>query len=116
MALNLDVLVIEIIVSTIIGAPVMWLAGRYIVGKEKAKFTDAIWISVIGTVIGAVLGNLFSGFIGAIIQLIVYLYIVKHFFDTEWMKALIISILAVIVFGVIAVILGILGFAIFSLF
>jgi hypothetical protein len=115
MAINLDALVIQIIASTIIMSPVMWLAGKYIVGADKAKFSDAVWIVVIGTVVGTVLGNLFSGLIGAIIQFVVWLYIVKHYFDTDWMKAFIISIVSVIVFIVIAIILGIIGFAIFSL-
>ena len=52
MVINLDMLVISIIVNIIIVAPVLWLAGRALVGKEKAKFTDAIWIVVLGTVIG----------------------------------------------------------------
>ena len=115
MAINLDILLIQVIASSIILAPVMWIAGRYMVGEEKAKFSDAVWIVVVGTVVGAVLSNMFSGFIGAIVQLVVWLYIVRHFFDTDWMKAFIISILTVIVFVIISVILGIIGFAIVSI-
>jgi hypothetical protein len=115
MAINLDILLIQVIASSIILAPVMWIAGRYMVGKEKAKFSDAVWIVVVGTIIGAVLSNMFSGIIGAIIQLVVWLYIVRHYFDTDWMKAFIISILTVIVFIVISIILGIIGFAIVSI-
>jgi hypothetical protein len=115
MAINLDSLLIQVIASSIILAPVMWIAGRYMVGEEKAKFSDAVWIVVVGNVVGTVLSNMFSGFIGAIIQLVVWLYIVKHFFDTDWMKAFIISILTVIVFIIIAIILGIIGFTIVSI-
>lgn len=115
MALNLDILLIQVIASSIILAPVMWITGRYMVGEKKAKFSDAVWIVVIGTVVGAVLSNMFTGFIGAIIQLVVWLYIVKHFFDTDWMKAFIISVLTVIVFIIIAVILSFIGFAIVSI-
>ncbi len=111
MAVNLDALVINIIVNTIILSPVLWLAGRALVGKEKAKFTDAVWIVVLGTVIGALFGALFIGFIASIIQLILWLALVKHFFDCGWLKALAISIIAIIIFAVIAVILGMIGFA-----
>ena len=111
MAVNLDALVINIIVNTIILSPVLWLAGRALVGKEKAKFTDAVWIVVLGTVIGALFGALFIGFIASIIQLILWLALVKHFFDCGWLKALAISIIAIIIFAVIAVILGLIGFA-----
>jgi len=112
MAINLDVLVIRIIISTIIIAPVLWLSGRALVGKEKAKFTDAVWIVVLGTVIGALFGALFVGFIAFIIQLLIWLALVRYFFDCGWLKALAISILAVIIFAVIVVILVIIGIGI----
>jgi len=31
-------LLIQIVVGTVIIAPVLWLAGRALVGREKAKF------------------------------------------------------------------------------
>lgn len=110
MAVDLDVLVIQIIVNTIILSPVLWLSGRALVGKEKAKFTDAVWIVILGTIVGAVFGAFFTGLIAAIIQLILWLALVKHFFDCDWLKAFVISLLAVIVFVVIIVILAIVGF------
>lgn len=115
MAVNLDALVIHILVNTIILSPVLWLSGRALAGKEKARFTDAVATVVIGTVVGAVFGAFFTGFLAAIIQLIVWLLIVKHFFDCGWLKALAISILAVIIFIVIIIILGIIGIAILFL-
>ena len=56
MAINLDQAVIHIIISTIIIGPVLWLAGRALVGKQKAKFTDGLWIAALGTIIGEILG------------------------------------------------------------
>jgi len=109
MTMNLDVLVINIIVNTIILSPVLWLSGRALVGKEKAKFTDAIWITILGTIIGTIFGAFFTGIIAAIIQLILWLGLVKHFFDCGWLKALAISILAVIIFAVIVLILAAVG-------
>jgi hypothetical protein len=108
-------MIISIIVNTIIISPVLWLAGRAIVGKEKAKFTDAIWIVVLGTVIGTFFGAFFSGIIATVILLILWLALVKHFFDCGWLKAFIISILAVIIFAVIVIILGIIGVAILTI-
>ena len=113
MAINLDILVINIIVSTIILAPVLWLSGRLLVGKEKAKFTDAIWIVILGTVIGTLFGAFFIGIIASIIQLIIWLLLVKHFFDCGWLKALVISIITVVIFAVIVAVLALIGFAIF---
>ena len=115
MAINLDILVIRIIVGTILISPVLWLSGRAIVGKEKAKFTDAIWIVIIGTVVGALFGAVFSGVIAAIIQLILWLAIVKYFFDTGWLKAFVISLVAVVIFAVVALILAVIGFGIWAI-
>jgi hypothetical protein len=112
MAINLDALLISVIVNTIIISPVLWLAGRALVGKEKAKLTDAILIVVLGTVIGTLFSAYFSGIIATIILLIIWLALVKHFFDCGWLKALAISIVAVIFFVIIVIILAIIGIAI----
>ena len=106
-------LIIQIIVNIIILAPVLWISGRLLVGKDKAKFMDALWIVVLGTLIGGVFQYFFSGIIASIIVLIVWLALVKHFFDTGWIRALIIAVVAILIWIVIAVIIGvILGIAI----
>jgi hypothetical protein len=113
MAFDLTVLVIHIIVNIIILAPVLWLSGRLLVGKDKAKLTDAIWIVVLGTVVGAIFGYFFSGWVALIIELVLWLLIVKHFFDCGWLKALAISIITVIIFVIIVAILALIGIALF---
>ncbi len=107
---------IGLIVSIVIVAPVLWLAGRALVGKDKAKFTDAIMIVVVGAIVGAVIGAFIpnGGIIGSVIQLIVWLYLVRHFFDCGWLKALAISIVAVIIFAIIAFALALLGVALIA--
>ena len=52
MAVNLDAVLINVIVNIIILSPVLWLVGRALAGKDKAKFTDAIIIVVVGTLVG----------------------------------------------------------------
>lgn len=111
-------LAVSVIVGIIILSPVLWLVGRWLVGKEKAKFTDAIMIVVIGLVVNAIVGWVLSGWlavIGWIIMLIVWLYLIKHFFDCGWLKALLIAIVTVIVFVIIGVVLALIGLAVFSL-
>jgi len=39
--------------------------------------------------------------------LFIWLALVKHFFDTGWLKALVIAVLAIVIWIVIAVIIGI---------
>ena len=115
MALNLDTLLIQVVVNIIVMAPVLWLAGRALVGAQKAKFVDAIWIVVLGTVISAVFNALFSGIIASIILFIILLGLVKHFFDCGWLKAFAIAVLAVIIFVVIIAILAAIGIGLFTL-
>lgn len=102
--------IIQIIVATIILAPVLWIAGRLLAGRDKAKFTDALWISFLGTLIGVIVGallqGLVGGLVGAIIMFFVWLILIRHFFDTGWLRALAIAILAVIIFIVIVIILA----------
>jgi len=90
---------------------VLWLAGRTLVGKEKAKFTDGHWIAAIGTIIGSFFGFFFSGVIASIILVVVWLGLIKHFFDCGWLKALLIAIVAVIIFIIIAAVLALVAFA-----
>jgi hypothetical protein len=111
MAMGFDLvgIVIQIIVGIILVAPVLWLVGRALVGGQKAKFTDAIWIVALGIILGAVIGALLGGLLGGLASLIVWLGLIKHFFDCGWLKALLIAIVAVVVFFIIAFVLAVLG-------
>jgi hypothetical protein len=113
--MDLMALLIQIVVGVIVIAPILWLAGRALSGKDKAKFTDAIWIVLLGTVIGAVVGAFVGGLIAAVIMFIVWLALIRHFFDCGWIKALAIAIIAVIIFVVILAILAIIGLGILTL-
>jgi hypothetical protein len=115
MTLNLDGLLISVIVNVLVLTPVLWIAGRLLVGSNKAKFFDALWIVILGTVIGGVASAFFSGILASILVLVIWLGLIKHFFDCGWLKALVISIVAVVVFIILMIILGILGLAIFAL-
>ena len=69
----------------------------------------------LGSAIGAVFGAFFVGLIAFIIQLLIWLVLVRHFFECGWLKALAISIVAVIIFAVIIAILALIGFGIWAL-
>ena len=114
MPVNLDALLISIVVHVIFGALVLWLVGRAIVSGEKAKFTDAIWIAALGVVVGTFFGAYFTGIIASIIQFVIWLMLVRHFFDASWGQALIIAIVNVIVWIIIGFVLGLIGFAVIN--
>jgi hypothetical protein len=103
--------ILQIIVSVIIISPILWLVGRSMVGGAKAKFTDAIWIIVLGVIINVILGTFVHGTIGFIVTLIVWIALIKHFFDAGWGKAILIGIIAIIVLIIIAFVLAFLGIA-----
>ncbi len=113
---NLDVaivnLIVQVIINIILISPALWIAGRLLAGREKAKFTDALAIVALGTVIGMIFGYFFQGIIASIIMLIIWLALVKHFFDCGWLKALAISIVAVLIFIAVAFVLGLIGIGI----
>ena len=113
--MDLVALLIQIVVGIIVVAPVLWLVGRALVGKDKAKFTDASWIVVLGTIIGAVVGAFVGSLISAIIMFVVWLALIKHFFDCGWLKAFVIAVIAVIVFVVIVAVLAVIGIGIIAL-
>ena len=113
--MDLSALLIQIVVGVIIIAPILWLAGRALAGKQKAKFTDAIWIVVLGIVIGAVVGAFIGGLIAAVIMFIIWLALISHFFDCGWLKALAIAIIAVVIFIIIVAVLALIGIGILTL-
>ncbi|UCD96551.1 MAG: hypothetical protein JSV35_00405 [Candidatus Bathyarchaeota archaeon] len=108
---------IQVILTTIIVAPFLWLSGRTIVGGAKAKLMDAVWIVLLGIIIGTAIGFFIDNIIiGFVIQLIIWLALVKHFFDCGWLSALVITIFAVIIAVIVAFILAaVLGLAILTL-
>ena len=115
MAFNVFGLIVHIIANVIFVAPVLWLSGRMLVGGERARFTDAIWIVTLGVVLGTVIGAFSSGSVGALISFITWLYLVKRFFECGWLKALAISIVAIIIYAIIIAALTLLGLSLFSI-
>jgi hypothetical protein len=99
-------ILINIVVSTLIVAPFLWISGRSLVGKDKAKFLDAIWIVLLGIIINAAVTAFFPGLIALLIVFIVWLGLIKHFFDCGWIMAFAIALIAVIIAAVVLFILG----------
>jgi len=102
-------LLIQIVVAAVILAPVLWLVGKLFVGRDKAKFTDALWIAVLGVVIGAVVGFLLPGWgalLGILIMIVVWIALISHFFDCGWLKAIMIAVIAGIIYLIISLILS----------
>jgi hypothetical protein len=105
-----------IVLWIIISIPV-WLAGKAVTGGE-ATFGDALLATLAGPIIYVVvtyLVDLFlSAFIGSmafvfglILALIAWIWVYKASFQTGWMKAVLIAILAWVMFIVLYFIVGV---------
>ena len=101
-------ILIQIVISTVILSPALWISGRLIAGKDKAKFTDALWIVFLGSIINTLISAFIGNLVATIILLIVWLALIKHFFDCGWIKAFVIAVVAVVIFAIVIAILAIL--------
>ena len=99
--------IIQIVIGTVLLSPALWISGRLIAGKDKAKFTDALWIAFLGIIINTIVGAFIGNLIATIILLIIWLALIKHFFDCGWIKAFIIAVVAVVIFAIVIAILAI---------
>ena len=107
--------VIFFIINLVVMTTVFYVAGAIVVGKRRALFSDALVISLLGTVVGNIC-SLFFPVIGWILSLIVWLLLIRRYYETGWLGALAVSILAVIIYVVVLVILAFLFAIPFLLF
>ncbi|MEM1587782.1 MAG: hypothetical protein QW476_03135 [Candidatus Bathyarchaeia archaeon] len=106
------------LIKIMVIALALWIVGRNTVGKKKAKFSDALWITFLGLIIGSLISRFtpFLGFIGFFIVLLLWLGLIHHFFDTGWLGALGIAIVALIVYAILSwVVSFILGVSLWNL-
>jgi len=108
---NLLPLVIQIVVAAVVLAPILWFVGKLFVGKKRAKFTDAVWIGILGVVIGAGIGFWLSGvflgtILGTLIMIIVWVVLTSHFFDCGLFAGLVIAGIAGIIYMIVSWILS----------
>jgi len=98
--------IVLFIMNLIILTIVFYVAGVIVVGKRRALFSDAFVISLLGTIVGNICLLFFQPIIGLFLALLVWLLLIRHYYETGWLGALAVAILAVIVFVVILFILG----------
>jgi len=99
----LTVFIVNLIVMTF----VFYIAGIIVVGRKRALFSDAFVISLLGSIIGA-LCTLFFPVIGILLALLVWLVLIRHYYETGWLGAIAVGILAIIIYVVVLIILAIL--------
>jgi len=115
--------IIRLIVNITVLTIVFYVAGVIVVGKKRALPSDAFIIALLGIVIttffmaflpGQVIFTFdshklrFGSGLGLLISFILYLLLIRHYYETGWLGALTVAILAVITFVVLAFILAVL--------
>ena len=97
------------LIQVLILSVVIYLAGLMVVGGRKATFGDAFKISLLGTVLGGLIYTAISFFVpllGLIVYILIWLALIRQYFETGWLNALAIGILAVIVWIALIIIVG----------
>ena len=97
------------LIQVLILSVVIYIAGLMVVGGRKATFSDAFKISLLGSVLGGLIYAAISFFvplIGLIVYILIWLALIKQYFETGWLNALAIGILAVIVWIALIIIVG----------
>jgi len=112
---------IAFIIRLLVLTTVFYVAGVLIVGKKRALYGDAFIIALLGTVISTFFMAVLPGLViftfdshkfglgsglGLLISFFVYLLLIRHYYETGWLGALAVSILAVVVFVVLALVLA----------
>ena len=98
--------IISFIINLIVMTIVFYVAGVIVVGKRRALFSDAFVISLLGTVVSNICVLFFPPVIGLILSLLIWLLLIRHYYETGWLGALAVAVLAVIISVVVFVILA----------
>jgi hypothetical protein len=105
LAFSLTLFFINLLVLTI----VLYFAGLIVVGKKRALLSDAFIISLLGTVLSTLFLMLIPyRWVSLFLFLFVWLLLVKRFYETGWLGAIAVAILAVIIFLSVMIIVALL--------
>lgn len=94
-------------VNLLVLAVVLYLAGLVAVGRKRARLSDAFIISFLGTILSTLFFMFISNYwIALVLSIVVWLLLIKRLYETGWLGAAAVGILAIIVFLVVAVLLA----------
>lgn len=93
------------LVQLLVLSGVLYLAGLIVVGGRRARFRDAFLISFLGTILSTVF-FLFIPYFSLILSIFVWLLLIKSLYETGWLGAIAVGLLAMIIFLVVAILLA----------
>ncbi|MEM2971127.1 MAG: hypothetical protein QW270_01705 [Candidatus Bathyarchaeia archaeon] len=90
---------------------VFYVAGLLVVGKKRALMSDALLISLLGTILSTLFFMFIPGWLALAISILTWLLLIKRFYETSWLRAIAVGLLAAIIYValilIIALIFGI---------
>lgn len=88
-------------------AVVLYLAGLVVVGVKRTLLADAFMVSLLGTVLSTIFFMFIPyGLIALFLSVFVWLLLIKRLYETGWLSAIAVGMLAVIIFLVVTVLLA----------
>jgi hypothetical protein len=84
---------------------ILWLAGEIVVGR-KVTFGEALAVAGTGTFLVGAAVSFVQGLFGLLLGLLIFLFLVKHYFKTGWFGAIGVAIMAIVVIVVLTFVLG----------
>jgi len=94
-------------VSLFVLAVVLYLAGLVVVGRKRALLTDALIISFFGTVLSTLFFMFISyHWLALVLSVVAWLLLVRRLYETGWLGATAVGILAIIIFLAVTVLLA----------
>lgn len=100
-------------INLVVLAGVLYLSGLIVAGKRRALLSDALLIAFVGSVL-SVAFFLFIPYslVASLLSIFVWLFLIRRLYETRWLGAIAVGLLAVIISLVITVLLA-LTFGIF---
>jgi hypothetical protein len=115
---NLVITIISFIILWIIVSIPVWIAAKALTGG-RASFGSALLATLAGPIVYFIVTWLVDFFLGAVIgasayifgwilALLAWIWVYKASFETGWLRAILIAILAWVIFAVLSLIFGVL--------
>lgn len=106
---NLVFGIVLFFVELLVLAVVLYIAGRIVVGGKRALFSDAFIIALLGTILSGVFVVFIPySLLALLLSVFVWLLLIKRLYETGWLGAIAVGILALIVFVVVLVFIALL--------
>lgn len=89
--------IVQFFISLFVLTFVVYLAGLIVVGGRRARFSDAFLITLLGTFFSSALFLFFPSWFSLLISLVIWLALIKTFYETGWLGAIAVAIMVIIV-------------------